>query len=160
MEMTMSTKRSTSHASAEENLADALIDLVPLRAAGEHTKQELEVFQIYSRGKAKKDWFEHELLILSQLAKVTVLLMESKEQLDKEGSVIYNTRGTPVCNPLFSVVDSLTRSQLALTRSLNLASSAAQKNEENTKHANTERETKNKLVRTSLLAVPGSITKQ
>lgn len=155
----MSTKRSTSHASAQENLADALTEMMPLPAAGEHTRAELEMFQIFARGKAKKDWFDHELVLLSQLAKLSVLLKESKEQLDKEGSISYNTRGSAVCNPLFNVVDSLIRSQLALCRSLNLASSASQKNEENTKHASTEKETRSKLTRTGLLAVPSSTTK-
>jgi len=43
-----------------------------------------------------------------------------QQQLDGEGAVVTNDRGTPIVNPFLTVIDSLQRQQLALIRSLSL----------------------------------------
>jgi len=157
----MATKRSTSIQSNVEAVANALAELEPPKEAGPLTTTERALFDLYVQGKAAQDWFPHELLHVCQLAKLAALFNESKAQLDLEGSVIFNGRGTPVCNPLFTVVDTLIRSQLSLTRSLNLSSASGQKKEVNTEHAKKQKQLKDKLGnRTGLLAVPGSNSTQ
>jgi len=148
--------RSTSIQADVNNVAAALnAKIVPPPEAGKFCKEELAIFDLYIQGKADQDWFPHELLQVGQLAKLTHLFNESKDQLDREGSIVYNARGTPVQNPLYSVVDSLIRSQLALTRSLNLASSKVQKKEHILPRAEKQQNTKTTLSnRGSLLAVP------
>ncbi len=151
----MATKRSTSKQANVNNVQAALEKTTPPPEGGKLNPEELAIFDLYAQGKARDDWFPHELMQLCQLAKLTHLFNESKEALDLEGSVIVNAKGTLVQNPLFSVVDSLIRSQLALTRSLNLSSASGQKKEQNTARAKKQKDTKESLSnRTNLLAVP------
>jgi phage terminase small subunit len=47
-------------------------------------------------------------------------------QLDAEGHVIENQRGTPIANPLHSVIETLTRRVVALSRMLHVHPEAKQ----------------------------------
>lgn len=108
----------------------------------EMTVHQQAVFQLFCSGKAPSDWLEHELVHVAQLAVLTVKHQEVMQQLEDEGVVIINARGTPIQNPLFSVADSLLRMSLALSRSLGLASVSSADKKTTTKRALSAQEAK------------------
>jgi hypothetical protein len=79
-----------------------------------------------------------DLILLGKVVRIEVDYRRHLNQLEQEGVVIQNNRGTPVENPLGRVVDTLLRQQLAIIRSMSLTAMpsdsrtvAAQAREEN-----------------------------
>jgi len=66
--------------------------------------------------RSKDSWREFDLVLLSKIVKIEARLRKYQLQLDIEGAVIFNDRGTPIENPLFRIIDTLTRQQMAVIR--------------------------------------------
>lgn len=130
--------------------------------APEMTERAVAIYRLYGQGKARPDWLPHELVLLAQLANLTVDHQDVMEKVSDEGFVVTNSRGTQIANPLFAVGDALLRQILSLTRSLGLASVTTANKQNTTKRAlaakeATEAQTPKKSKRTtkvSLLARP------
>lgn len=70
------------------------------------------------------EWTNVHLSLACQLANNMFSIEESTHQLNDEGSVVRNDRGTQIPNPLFNVLQQLKGSQLAILRALSLQKSA------------------------------------
>jgi len=147
-------KKSTSIRAAVENVANAFEDLEIPKLLGDLTDDEIEAFHIYSRGKAKQDWFPHEALHLVTLAKATIRLREYTVDLEIDGPISESATGNQRRSAIAMECEALTRSILAMTRTLNLASASRQKGEQVTPRAKKEQGARGVMKNPSLLAVP------
>ncbi len=73
------------------------------------------------RARTKDDWVEYDLVVAAQLARTQADIELEQETLYAEGSVIDNSRGTPIPNPRVAVLEALARREMALLRTLRMA---------------------------------------
>jgi hypothetical protein len=64
------------------------------------------------------------LLLVAKAVRLEADIRKHQQSLDRTGIIVKNDRGTPIPNPLISIVDSLQRQQLAIIRSLSLNQTA------------------------------------
>ncbi len=81
---------------------------------------EMIIWGQFTRARARHDWRDFDLLLVAKAVRVEADIRKHQEMLDKTGAIIKNDRGTPIPNPLISIIDSLQRQQLAIIRSLSL----------------------------------------
>jgi len=117
---TMRKKRSDSISDDVKSFAQAG-DTVQL-PAGITLDDEVEriVWSQMTATRSKDSWREFDLLLLSKIVKIEARLRKHQLQLDIEGVVMFNDRGTPIENPLARVIDTLTRQQMTVIRSMSL----------------------------------------
>jgi len=77
------------------------------------------------RSRAREEWMPVDLVVAAQLARCQASIELENEQLEAEGSVITNARGTDIMNPRHSVLEQLARREMALMRSLGITGSLA-----------------------------------
>ena len=75
--------------------------------------------------RARDEWTESDLITAAQLARCMSDIEKEALALETEGSVIENQRGTPVMNPRHSVLEQLSRRQMALMRTLQIGGTSA-----------------------------------
>lgn len=83
------------------------------------------------RARTRDEWTDADLIAAAQLARCQREIERESEALEREGSVIENQRGTPIMNPRHSVLEQLSRRQLALMRSLRIAGATVTGSKEN-----------------------------
>lgn len=71
--------------------------------------------------RTRDEWAATDLILAAQLARCQADIEEQSALLEQEGPVVENQRGTPIPNPRHAVLETLTRRQLAMFRSLALA---------------------------------------
>jgi hypothetical protein len=76
------------------------------------------------RARNRDEWTAATLIVAAQLARCQADIEKESALLDAEGSVIENQKGTMVMNPRHSVLEQLSRRELALMRSLQITSAA------------------------------------
>ena len=69
---------------------------------------------------AKVDWTPHTIRLAGNLAKCMSRLEDAQEEMDGDSLTVINAKGTPMANPLVSVINSLTGQVLSLRRALAL----------------------------------------
>jgi hypothetical protein len=74
----------------------------------------------FTKTRAPDAWREFDLVLLSKIVKIEARIRKHQKELDAMGAVIENQRGTQIENPLFRIVDTLTRQQMAVIRSMSL----------------------------------------
>ena len=89
------------------------------------SEDDLVYWNAIIRARARDEWDENQLQVAAQLARTRRQLQEQEELLESEGMVVVNDRGTQICNPRVSVVEQLTRRQMALMRSLQVNATAS-----------------------------------
>lgn len=89
------------------------------------SEDERTIWGQFTRARAREDWRDMDLILLSKVVKMEVEVRDYKAQLKSTGVMIENKRGTMVVNPLVSVIDTLERRQLAVIRSMSLNQMAA-----------------------------------
>lgn len=72
------------------------------------------------RARTREEWDEYQLMVAAQMAECMAEQREMAAMLVLEGRVIPNDRGTPVANPLSSMLERLAGRQLAYTRILQM----------------------------------------
>lgn len=82
--------------------------------------EEIVIWKQFTRARAKDAWRDFDLVLLSKSVKIEADIRKYQEMLDQAGAIIENQRGTPIENPLFRVIDTLQRQQLAIIRSMSL----------------------------------------
>ena len=95
----------------------------PLPKLPDHVKlnkDDLPFFEAILRARARDEWDEVSVVLAAQLARCQRSIEEEAAKLEAEGSVIENQRGTPVMNPRHSVLEQLSRREMAVMRSLRL----------------------------------------
>lgn len=113
--------------SAEAAIEAALAAASDLPAWPQHLRQQKGTqpfWEVIIRSRARAEWSENDLVIAAQLARTQLEIEVAAEQLETEGTVIENARGTPVMNPRQSVIEQLARRQFALMRSLQMSGAA------------------------------------
>ena len=68
--------------------------------------------------RAHDEWLPADLVIAAQLARCQADIERESSILDTEGPVVENQRGTPIANPRHSVLETLSRRQLAMMKTL------------------------------------------
>ena len=102
-------------------LAASVSDDVPLPSGVIlRSEDEMIIWRQFTRARAFNDWRDCDLLIIEQAVKAKADIRKYQIELDKTGAILINERGTPVVNPLVSIVDTLTRQFLSLSRSISL----------------------------------------
>ena len=102
-------------------LASSVSDDVPLPEGVKlRSEDEMIIWRQFTRARAFNDWRDCDLLIIEQAVKAKADIRKYQIELDKTGAILINERGTPVVNPLVSIVDTLTRQFLSLSRSISL----------------------------------------
>ena len=76
------------------------------------------------RARARDEWTAATLVVAAQLARCQADIEKESALLDIEGSVVENQRGTPVMNPRHSVLEQMSRRELALMRSLQITAAS------------------------------------
>ena len=82
---------------------------------------EMVIWRQFTRTRASRDWRDFDLLLIAKAVRAESDIRRHQLILDKSGPLIKTERGTPIANPLLSVIDQLQRLQLAIIRSLSLA---------------------------------------
>ena len=77
------------------------------------------------RARARNEWTDADLAVAAQLARCQSDIEREQTELDDEGSVITNDRGTKVMNPRHAVLEQLSRREMALMRTLRIGGDAA-----------------------------------
>lgn len=75
--------------------------------------------------RARDEWLAVDLVVAAQLARCQADIERESAQLDAEGSMLENARGTMVMNPRVSVLEMLARREMAIMRSLRMAGPVA-----------------------------------
>lgn len=87
-------------------------------------EEEKLVYDQFAKSRALDLWREFDLLLLYKAARLECDVRNYQAALEIEGISVLNKRGTPVVNPLVSVIDTYERRLLGIIRTLSLGVSA------------------------------------
>ena len=87
-------------------------------------EDEVIIWGQFTRARARDGWRDFDLLLVAKAVRLEADIRKHQQSLDRTGIIVKNDRGTPIPNPLISIVDSLQRQQLAIIRSLSLNQTA------------------------------------
>ena len=76
------------------------------------------------RARARKEWTDADLVHAGNMARAMADIERIAVELEAEGDVIENARGTPVMNPKHQVLEMLSRRVMALSRLMQMQSYA------------------------------------
>lgn len=76
------------------------------------------------RARAKDSWNNSDLENAASLARCKADVERIQLEIESEGDVIENARGTPIINPKHSLIETLTRRAMALSRMLHVHAEA------------------------------------
>ena len=114
----------SSTTAAVQGFAPVLSD-VPLPDGIElHTNLVRTIWHQFSRARAHKDWRDMDLILLAKIVCMEADIRTAQAELDNVSMMVENKRGTPIPNPLLSVIDTLERRQLAVIPSMSLKQTA------------------------------------
>ena len=66
-----------------------------------------------------------DLLLLAKVVKMEADIRQYQDQVEKQGAIVENQRGTQIPNPFLSIIDTVERRQLAVIRSMSLNQQAS-----------------------------------
>lgn len=87
-------------------------------------EDEMVIWRQFTRARARSDWRDCDLILIAKAVRIESDIRRHQITIDSVGPLVQNDRGTMVMNPLFSVVDTLQRQQLAVIRSLSIMQTA------------------------------------
>lgn len=76
--------------------------------------------------RARDRWNDADLEIAGNLARCKSDIERLQKEIDKEGDIITNERGTPIVNPRHNLLETLSRRSVALSRMLQVHAEATQ----------------------------------
>ena len=85
---------------------------------------EMVIWGQFTHARARDGWRDFDLLLVAKAVRLEADIRKHQKTIDAVGAIVKNDRGTPIANPLISIVDSMQRQQLALIRSLSLNQTA------------------------------------
>ena len=97
-----------------------LPDGIELRSDLERT-----IWHQFSRARAHEDCRDMDLILLAKIECMEADIRTAQAELDNVSMMVENKRGTPIPNPLLSVIDTLERRQLAVIPSMSLNQTAS-----------------------------------
>jgi len=89
------------------------------------SEAEKVIWDQFTRARAREDWRDMDLLLLAKVVRMETDIREYQSQVEAHGTIIENQRGTPIPNPLLSIIDTVERRQLAVIRSMSLNQQAS-----------------------------------
>ena len=123
--MTNRKTRSDSAAAAIEAMVGAATPFPEIPKHVRLQEKHIPFWEGILRARAMSEWIETDLVVAAQLARTQYDIEKESAELEGEGSVIENAKGTPVMNPRHSVLEQLARREMALMRSLRIAGASA-----------------------------------
>lgn len=85
--------------------------------------EEQVIFDGIIAGLPQDTWETYRIRLAANLAKMTYRAERLMTELEEEGDVVLNARGTPVCNPITSSMQQALTSVQTLTKTLGLSAS-------------------------------------
>ena len=102
------------------------IEGVPLPQGVElRSDDEMVIWDQFTRARAREDWRDMDLLLLAKVVRMEADIREYQSQVEMQGSIVENQRGTQIPNPLLAIIDTVERRQLAVIRSMSLNQQAS-----------------------------------
>ncbi len=77
------------------------------------------------RARARKEWTEADLVHAGNMARAMADIERLSREIEAEGDVIENAKGTPITNPKHSVLEMLSRRVMALSRLMQMQAVAS-----------------------------------
>lgn len=87
--------------------------------------EEVVIWDQFTRARAREDWRDMDLLLLAKVVKMEADIRKHQADVDAQGWIVENQRGTQIPNPLVTIIDTLERRQLAVVRSMSLNQQAS-----------------------------------
>lgn len=84
------------------------------------SEDEQIIWEQFTATRSPDSWRDFDLVLLAKTVKIEARIRKHQAELDRMGSIIKNDRGTQIENPLFRIIDTLTRQQMAVIRSMSL----------------------------------------
>ena len=103
-----------------DQFANAGVAIPPPDGVEFGSDKERLLWDQFTRARARQDWRDMDLILLSKIVKLEADIRKHQEMVDRSGAIIQNKRGTLHENPLLKVIDTLERRQLAVIRVLSL----------------------------------------
>ena len=102
------------------------MDSVPLPQGVElRSDEEKVIWEQFTRARAREDWRDMDLLLLAKVVRMEADIRGYQSQVQIQGSIVENQRGTQIPNPLLAIIDTVERRQLAVIRSMSLNQQAS-----------------------------------
>ena len=102
------------------------IESVPLPQGVElRSDEELVIWGQFTRARAREDWRDMDLLLLAKVVRMEADIRSYQSEVEKQGVIVENQRGTQIPNPLLAIIDTVERRQLAVIRSMSLNQQAS-----------------------------------
>ena len=89
--------------------------------------EEKELWEAFTGARPKDDWLPHDLIMVAKIVELEVKIREFKANLEREGYIVENARGTMVENAYFRVYQTALVMQLSIIRSLSMNSTPSAK---------------------------------
>lgn len=86
---------------------------------------------------ARAQWTTIDLMHAGNLARCLWSIEENTRQLDREGDVVYNAKGTQIMNPRFTVLEQLSRRAVSLSSKIQIHAGATMGEAKQAKGKNT-----------------------
>jgi hypothetical protein len=128
MERHMSQKRridKSSTTAAVQSFAGVMSDVPLPNGIEQRSDLERTIWYQFSRARAREDWCDMDLIWLAKIVRMEADIRTAQTELDGGGMIVENKRGTPIPNPLLSVINTLERRQLAVIRSMSFNQTAS-----------------------------------
>lgn len=109
----------------------------------------LPFWRSITRARAADRWNESDLEAAAELARTKGNIERLQEELSEEGDIIKNDRGTPIVNPKHSLLETLTRRMVSLSRMLQVHAEATQGKSRDQVQANKAQQTASKALEDS-----------
>jgi len=121
----MSKIKSDTAAGAKQLFAGARLKIAPPAHCDLH-KGANDFYNAIIESREKTQWNDVDLSRAVTLANHQLMIRDNNALLVEEGSVVVNERGTPIMNPRFTVVNTLTRLEISLSKSLQTDAASTQ----------------------------------
>ena|SRR5690554_4793423 len=86
----------------------------------------LPFWKSITQARAAERWNNSDLENAAELARTKASIERLNTELEEEGDIVVNERGTPIVNPKHSLLETLTRRMVALSRMLQVHAEATQ----------------------------------
>jgi hypothetical protein len=104
-----------------KSAAGAVTDKIPVpKGVKFQSNADIVLWEQIISTRIAADWRDIDLLLAAKMVGIERDIRRYQETLDNEGPVVFTLKGTPVPNPLFSIVNTLQSQLLNIVRALNL----------------------------------------
>lgn len=142
--MKQDSKRSIRSDSTKGKAAAVKSAVEPVLSPPSHIKlrdADLPFWESIIRARARDTWTDVDLAKAANLARCQADIERIQSEIDAETDIVINSRGTQIVNPKHSLLETLTRRELALSRAVHVhAEATTGKSEDAAKKLQVERE--------------------